>query len=148
MPCEYTPSVINEQLFVMRLICDLYLLRLIKCFNQPFALNPFLDFPALVDLPYISRSSAVRPNLQTLAPIQSSISLSQDIFGLPLFLRPFTFHSNINFSNVRWIFTQKSTTFDTGNYEAVFASENDCFKYCWSSVHFAYNMFDLYVSLH
>ena len=34
----------------------------------------FSDVAALADLPYISRSSAVRPTLQTLAPIQSSTS--------------------------------------------------------------------------
>ena len=46
---------------------------------------PFPDFAALTYLPYISRSSAVRPTLQTLAPIQSSISFSQGLFGLRLF---------------------------------------------------------------
>ena len=54
----------------------------------------------LADLPCISRSSAVRPTLQTLAPIQSSTSFCQDLFGLPLFLRPFTFPSSIKFSSV------------------------------------------------
>ena len=52
---------------------------------------PFLDVAALMDLLYISRSSAVRPTLQTLAPIQSSTSFSQDLFGLPLLLWPFIF---------------------------------------------------------
>ena len=42
--------------------------------------------------------------LQTLAPIQSSTSFSQDLFGLPLFLCPFTFPSGNNFSSVCCIF--------------------------------------------
>ena len=60
----------------------------------------FPDVAALVDRPYISRSSAVRPSLRTLAPIQSSTSFSQDLVGLPLFLWPSTFPSGINFSSV------------------------------------------------
>ena len=57
-------------------------------------LSPSTDlFPnvaALMDLLYISRSSAVRPTLQTLAPIQSSTSFSQDFFGLQFFLVVFS----------------------------------------------------------
>ena len=56
---------------------------------------PFPDVVALMDILYISRSSAVRPTLQTLAPIQSSTSFSQDHFDLPLFLWPFAFPSSI-----------------------------------------------------
>ena len=37
-------------------------------------------------------------------PIQSSASFSQDLFGLPLFLWPFTFPSSINFSSVWCLF--------------------------------------------
>ena len=55
----------------------------------------FPDVAALTDLPYISRSSAVRPTLQTFAAIQSSTSFSQDLLGLPLFRCPFTFPSTI-----------------------------------------------------
>ena len=51
----------------------------------------FPDVAAVTDLLYISRSSAVCPTLQTLASIQSSTSFSQDLFGLPLLLWPFTF---------------------------------------------------------
>ena len=40
--------------------------------TQPFFSFAYPDIAALTDLPYISRSSAFRPNLQTLAPIQSS----------------------------------------------------------------------------
>ena len=53
---------------------------------------------------HISRPSAVRPTFQTLALIQSFISFSQDLFGLPLLLWPFTFHSSINFSSVWCLF--------------------------------------------
>ena len=49
---------------------------------------------------HISRSSAVRPTLQSLAPIQSFTSFSQDLFGLPLFLWPFTFPSSNNLTTV------------------------------------------------
>ena len=55
-------------------------------------------------LPYISHSSAVRPTLQTLAPIQSFASFSQHLFGLPQFLCPFTFPPSINFCNVWCLF--------------------------------------------
>ena len=48
----------------------------------------FPDVAALTDLPHISRSSAVRPTLQTLAPIQSSTSFSQYPFVRPLFPWP------------------------------------------------------------
>ena len=65
--------------------------------------NPFLGIDAWMDLPYISLSSAVRPTLQALTPIQSSTSFSQDIFGLPLFLWPSTFPSSINFSSVCYV---------------------------------------------
>ena len=58
---------------------------------------PFSDVPALTDLPYISRSSAVRHTLQTLAAIQSSTYFTQYLFGLPLFLWRFTFPSSVNF---------------------------------------------------
>ena len=44
--------------------------------------NQFLDVAALMDLLYFSRSSAVRPNLQTLAPIQSSTSFSYDLITI------------------------------------------------------------------
>ena len=54
----------------------------------------------MMDLLYISRSSAVRPTLQTLALVQSSASFSQHIFGLPLFLWHYTIPSSINFFNV------------------------------------------------
>ena len=54
-----------------------------------FFAYPFPDVAALVDLLYISRSSAVRPTLRTLA--QSFTSFSQDLFGFPPFLWPFTF---------------------------------------------------------
>ena len=57
----------------------------------------FVDVAALMDLPYTSRSSAVRPTLQTLAPIQSSTSFSQDHFGFPVLLWPFTLPSRVNF---------------------------------------------------
>ena len=50
---------------------------------------------------------AVRPTLQTLAPIQSSISFSQDLFDLPLFLWPFTFPSSNNFSSV-WCLSERT----------------------------------------
>ena len=56
---------------------------------------PFPDVAALMDFLYISRSSAVRPTLQTLALIQSSTSFSHDLIGLPLFLWPVTFPSSI-----------------------------------------------------
>ena len=70
-------------------------------------LYPFPDVAALMDLLYISRSSAVRPTLQTPAPIQSYTSFSQDIFGCPLFLWHFTFTSGINFSSVRGLVQNK-----------------------------------------
>ena len=65
---------------------------------------PFPDVAALMDLVYISRSSAVHPTLETLALIQSSTSFSQDLFGLPLFLWPFTFPSSVNFFSVSCFF--------------------------------------------
>ena len=67
----YKGSVTNE----------LYL----SCFFsvQSFAYS-FPDVAALTDVPYISRYSAVHSTLQTLAPIQSSTSFSQYIFGLHL----------------------------------------------------------------
>ena len=64
----------------------------------------FPDVAALTDLLYISRSSAVRPTLQTLAPFQSSTSLSQRLFGLPRFLMAFNFPSSIDFSRVWCLF--------------------------------------------
>ena len=45
---------------------------------------PFPDVAAFMDLLYISRSSTIRPTLQTLAPIQSSTSFFQDLFGLQI----------------------------------------------------------------
>ena len=64
-----------------------------------FFAYPFPDVVALVDLLYISRSSDVRPTLRTLA--QSFTSFSQDLFGLPPFLWPFTFPSSIQFSYIQ-----------------------------------------------
>ena len=68
-------------------------LEFFKLCKAPYSLSmnqnlsvayPFPDVAALMDLLYISRSSAVRPTLQTLATIQSSTSFSQDLFCLPL----------------------------------------------------------------
>ena len=39
---------------------------------------------------YMPHSSAICPTLQTLAPIQSSTSISQSLFGLPLLISPST----------------------------------------------------------
>ena len=53
---------------------------------------PFPDVAALMDFPYISRFSAVRPNLQTLAPhIQSSTSWKcpRKFWNMSLFLCSF-----------------------------------------------------------
>ena len=55
-----------------------------------FRLHLFPDVAALMDIPYIRRYSAVRPTLQTLAPIQSSTSFPQDLFGLAVC--SFAFH--------------------------------------------------------
>ena len=57
-------------------------------------INPFPDVAALIDLLYISRSSAVRPIFQ----IQSTKSFSRDLFGLSLFIWPLTFPSSSNSS--------------------------------------------------
>ena len=59
---------------------------------------PFPDFAALMDLPYIIRSSAVRPILQTLAPRPAlpspNISLAfLCFFGLSRFLPSINFSS-------------------------------------------------------
>ena len=65
---------------------------------------PLPNVVALIDLPCISRSSAVRPTLHTLAPVQSSTSFSQDLFSLPPFICPFSFPSIVNSSNVWCLF--------------------------------------------
>ena len=56
---------------------------------------PFLDVAALMDLLYISRSSAVRPTLHS----QVHHNVITSFFGLPLFLWHCTFPSSINFFN-------------------------------------------------
>ena len=64
---------------------------------------PFPDVAASMDLLYIIQYYAtfvLMTIVQTLAPIQSSTSVSQYHFGLPLFLWHFTFPSSINLFNV------------------------------------------------
>ena len=63
---------------------------LLLLFRLSVSRRCFLDGSSM----HISRSSAVRLSLQTLAPIQSSTSFSQDLFGLSLFRLPFTFPSS------------------------------------------------------
>ena len=73
----------------------------VNCFIISF--YPFLEVAALMDLLYISRSSAVRPILQTLAP-SSPPHPSPKVSGLHRFLWPSTLPSSINFSSVWCIF--------------------------------------------
>ena len=92
------PVRFSVQLGIHICVCDFVckVSSSFECFVS-FA-YPFPDFTALMDLLYISRLSAVRPTLQTLAPIQSSTPFSQYLFGLPLFIWPSTFPSSINVS--------------------------------------------------
>ena len=61
---------------------------------------PFLDVAALMDLLYISRSSAVHPTLHSQVHHNVTTSFSQyNLFGPPLFLLHCTFPSSINFFN-------------------------------------------------
>ena len=85
MPLQYTVIILT---YIVLLSIQLLL------FWHFSSVYSFPDSAALTDLLYISRSSAVRPTLQTLASIQSSTSFSQHLFGLPPILWPSPFPSS------------------------------------------------------
>ena len=54
---------------LIKVVCRLQQPVFIHVVNNVSFAYPFPDLAALMELPYISRSSAVRPTLQTFAPI-------------------------------------------------------------------------------